>query len=77
MFDRPKRAPLAERPRNGDTVRMTQAPFREMLVTDTFYGNKNGGMHVRRWDGGHSWACCDYVEIIQRGPMWESGELHK
>jgi hypothetical protein len=68
---------LAERPRSGDTVRMTRAPFWDMVVTDTFYCNGEGGMHVRRPDGGYSWTCCDGVEIVVRGAMWECGELPK
>ena len=75
MLDRPKRKPLAERPRAGDTAKNIDKPHSESVVTDTFYRNGEGGMHVYWAEGQYSWACCDRVEIVQRGPMWDRGEL--
>lgn len=59
----------ADRPRIGDTIAPSDRPEFEGIVLDTFYGNGEGGMHVKFDDPsykGVSWVSCHRVIIVKR-----------
>ena len=57
----------AERPRIGDLVANVRNPEIVGEVIATFYGNGEGGMHVRfPAPYGCSWASCHTAKVVER-----------